>query len=174
MQKQFALLMSCIILTQETNLNLTKIKECIQPVVEHLGYELVDIEFKKQHGQMHLTVFIAHEKGITLDDCEKVHLEIDPKLEELNPSNDAPYVLNVSSPGLDRPFKTQRDFERNYGKKVEVKLYAPFQGKKIYEGVLIEKAEHIVKIDVSKKIMQFENSKVVFVRPFVSFESIEN
>ncbi|MCL2847520.1 MAG: ribosome maturation factor RimP [Firmicutes bacterium] len=158
-------------------MNLEKIKETVFPIVEGFKLELVDIEYLKQHGQNHLTIFIAGDNPITLEDCEKVHNAIDVPLEELNPSNDSPYVLNVSSPGLDRPFKTQRDFERNYNKMVEVKLYAPYRGQKIYEGVLIEKLPNVVAINAKVKgkeeRMQFENSKVVFVRPFVSFEGLE-
>jgi len=152
-------------------MELSVIKSRIAPVVEKMGCELVDVECESKHGSMHLTFFIASSAGITLDDCERVHLAIDPALDELDPSKGEPYMLNVSSPGLDRPFKTLRDFERNYGKKVEVKLYDPYRGKKLYEGVLIEKAEHVVIIEADKaERIQFEDSKVVYVRPYVSFD----
>jgi ribosome maturation factor RimP len=148
----------------------SRVKERITPTVEALGYEIVEVEYANIHNAMNLTVFIAAAAPVTLDDCEKVHLAIDPILDELNPTDDAPYVLNVSSPGLDRPFKSLRDYERNYGQKVEVKLYAPFRGKKIYEGVLVEKKEHVVVIETGSETMQFEDSKIVFVRPYVSFD----
>ncbi|MCL2796553.1 MAG: ribosome maturation factor RimP [Firmicutes bacterium] len=155
-------------------MDITLIKSHIAPVVESMGCELLDVECEVKRGDTHLTFFIANEAGITLDDCERVHRAIDPVLDELDPSKGAPYTLNVSSPGLDRPFKTLRDFERNYGKKVEVKLYDPYRGKKVYEGVLIEKAEHTVTVAVTVKAVderiQFEDSKVVYVRPYVSFE----
>lgn len=147
-----------------------KVKEKLMPVIESLGYETVDVEYEKKYGEMHLTVFIAGSGPVTLDDCEKVHTAIDPVLDELDPTGNQPYVLNVSSPGLDRPFKTKRDFERNYGNMVEVKLYAPYRGKKIYEGILIEKLEHVVVIEIKGEKMQFEDSKTAFVRPYVSFE----
>jgi len=155
-------------------MNIQKIKETTTPMIEELGYELVDIELSKKHGQDNLSFFIANEKGIDFDDCEKVHRVIDIVLDELNPSKDAPYVLNVSSPGLDRPFKTQRDFERNYNKKVEVKLYAPLKGKKNYEGILLNKSEYtmLIKLDKGEEL-QFEFNRVAFVRPFVSFEGLE-
>ncbi len=121
---------------------------------------------------MNLTVFIAGASPVTLDDCEKVHLAIDPVLDETDPTAGAPYVLNVSSPGLDRPFRSQRDFERNYGKPVEVKLFAPYRGKKLYEGTLLEKREHVVVIEVKGERIPFEDTKVVFVRPYVSFDSL--
>ena len=152
-------------------MNLEKIKLHTVPVIEKLGCEVVDVECEKKHGDTHLTFFIANDAGITLDDCEKVHLAIDPVLDELDPSGNEAYVLNVSSPGLDRPFKTKRDFERNTGKKVEVKLFDPYRGKKVYEGILTEKAEHAVVItDEKGERIQFEDSKVAYVRPYVSFE----
>ena len=151
-------------------MDVEKIKLHTVPVIEKLGYEVVEVECDKKRGDLHLTFFIANEPGITLDDCETVHRAIEPVLDELDPSGDAPYTLNVSSPGLDRPFKTKRDYERNYGKPVEVKLYAPYRGKKIYEGNLVEKLANVVIVDVKGERIQFEDSKVVFVRPYVSFE----
>ena len=152
-------------------MNIQNIQNELLPVVEGLGYEIVDVEYSKRYGQNHLTVFIAGVNGITLEDCESIHHAIDPVLDELNPSADSPYVLNVSSPGLDRPFKSPRDFERNIGNMVEVKLYAPYRGNKIYEGTLIEKLQNVVIIKHTKEgIMQFEDSKIVYVRPYVSFE----
>ena len=82
-----------------------------------------------------LTVYIDKEGGVDLDTCELFHNAINEPLDTLNPYEN-PYTLNVSSPGLDRPFKTERDFMRNIGKEVEVKLYASVSGKKFIEGVL--------------------------------------
>ena len=80
-------------------------------------------------------------------------------------------MLNISSPGLDRPFKKQRDFERNYGKEVEVKLYAPLRGKKLYEGILKEKAENFLIIETAdKEDLKLEMTRVALVRPLVRFE----
>jgi len=159
-------------------MNLDKIKAQTSSTIEVLGYEVVDVELSKKLGQNHLTFFIARvdAASVTFTDCEAVHYAIDPILEELNPSADAPYVLNVSSPGLDRPFKTERDFLRNLNQKVEVKLYAPLKGKKIYEGVLLEKKEHVVLIETFGKKpekIQLELAKAAYVRPYVSFEGLE-
>ena len=93
----------------------------ISPLVTELGYEIVDVEFVKKDGNDNLTIFVDVPTGMSLDDCERVHNAIDPLLDELDPTNGKPYVLNVSSPGLDRPFNKQRDYERNYGKEVEIK-----------------------------------------------------
>ena len=102
----------------------------IEDVVTALGYELVDVEYKTLYGDKHLIVYIASEKGVSLDDCETVSNALDAPLDALDPTSSMPYCLDVSSPGLDRPFKSQRDYERNYGSKVEVKLFAPIDGSK--------------------------------------------
>ncbi len=85
------------------------IDKLLRPKIEELGYEIVDIEYVKKYGQMNLTVFIDIPRGVSLDDCELVHNAVNPILDEADPIKEA-YVLNISSPGLDRPFKKQRDF----------------------------------------------------------------
>ena len=147
-----------------------KTRQALTPVIERLGFEVVDVEYVKKSDGMNLTVYIYIPRGVTIDDCETVHNAINPVIDELNPTDDKPYIFNISSPGLDRPFKTQRDFERNYGKEVEIKLYAPLRGKKFYEGVLVEKTENTVKISTPSGDENIELTRVVFVRPLVKFE----
>ena len=145
--------------------------EKINPAVDALGYEIVDVEYVTKNNESTLTIYVDKvPEGISLDDCEKVSIAIDPLLDELNPTNDKPYTLNVSSPGLDRPFKKQRDYERNYNKEVEVKLYAPMLGKKLYEGVLITHDANVTILSVDGKEVKIENSKIAVVRPLVKFE----
>lgn len=147
-----------------------KIYELLKRPIEDLGYEIVDIEFAKKYGQMNLTVYIYIERGVTLDDCELVNNAINPILDEADPIPEA-YILNVSSPGLDRPFKKQRDYERNYGQEVEIKLYAPLKGKKVYEGILKEKQENAVVIQMPDETeMKIDMTRVAYVRPLVKFE----
>ena len=150
--------------------NEQQIFQAINTVITELGYEIVDVEFAKKGTETTLTVFIDIPSGVSLDDCEKVHYAIDPVLDELDPSDGKPYVLNVSSPGLDRPFKKQRDYERNYGKEVEIKLYAPIKGKKVYEGILISHDENVTVINTDDKDTSIENTRIAFVRPLVKFE----
>ncbi len=145
-------------------------KNAVSPVLTQMGYELVDVEYAKQYGQMTLTVYIYKPGGVDLNDCEKASHALDPVIDELNPTGDEPYSFNVSSPGLDRPFKTQRDFERNYGEEVEVKLYAPLRGKKLYEGVLKEKNENTFTVICDGKEVVIECAKAAYVRPLVKFE----
>ncbi|MCL2862395.1 MAG: ribosome maturation factor RimP [Firmicutes bacterium] len=153
-------------------MNTELICEKIKPIVDGCGYELCEVEFKKLRGEKHLSVYIDKPSGISLDDCEKVHLAIDPVIEELTASYDEQYYLNVSSPGLDRPFKKQRDFERNYGREVEVKLYAQLKGKKYLEGILKEKREHAVVLEIKGEEVTVEMTRVAVVRPLVKFDQI--
>lgn len=115
-----------------------EITDALLPVAESVGVGIYEIVFK-QGKNPSLTVYLDTdaEGGIDLDTCEKFHNAADPVLDELDPTFGQPYTLNVSSPGLDRPFKKDRDYLRNIGKKVEVKLYAPHRGEKFFEAVLV-------------------------------------
>ena len=111
----------------------------LAPVAQSIGVEIYEIVFR-QGKNPSLTIYLDTdaEGGIDLDTCEKFHNAADPVLDELDPTFGQPYTLNVSSPGLDRPFKKDKDYLRNIGKKVEVKLYAPHKGEKFFEAVLLE------------------------------------
>lgn len=149
-----------------------KARPIIEKTVTALGYELVDVEYKTLYGDKHLIVYIANEAGVSLDDCETVSGALDAPLDALDPTDSAPYCLDVSSPGLDRPFKTARDYERNYGSKIEIKLFAPLDGdkRKQYIGVLKNRSDACVTIeDESGTTIEIENSKIALARPYVEF-----
>lgn len=104
--------------------------------VNKLGYELVEVRYAKEQGDDYvLTLFIYNEQGISLNDCEKVSTEVEVLLDNDDPIK-SKYILSVSSLGLDRPIKTDGDFNRNKNKKIRIKLYTPKDGKKEYVGVL--------------------------------------
>ena len=111
-----------------------------RPAVEALGFTLCEVEFQKEYGDWVLTFFIDKEGGVTIDDCETVSRALEPVLDEADPIEQA-YYLSVSSLGIDRPLKKDADYERNLGKELEVKLYAPLKtdakgkGKKELTGV---------------------------------------
>lgn len=128
-----------------------KVQEFVEPIITEMGYELVDVEYRKQNGEPSLTIFVTNEQGVSLDDLEKIHHVMDEKLDELNPTDDAPYILNISSPGLDRPFKTDRDYIRNLGKEVEVKLFSALNGEKLITGVLEEYDGKFIKVNNQKE-----------------------
>lgn len=146
-----------------------KVYDFILPIVENLGYELVDVEYVKKINGMNLTIFIDQNNGITLEDCEVVHKAIDLPLDELNPTNDAPYTLNVSSCGLDRPFTTSKDFDRNIGKEVEVNLYSKLNGKKQYVGKLTSHDDLKIVIEIDSRELVIEKNKISKITKYISF-----
>ncbi|MEG1581896.1 MAG: ribosome maturation factor RimP [Clostridia bacterium] len=114
----------------------TEVEEFISPIVSSLGYEIVEVDFGKKSNGNNLTVFIDKIGGISLDDCEIVHKAIDGPLDELNPTSDEPYTLNVSSSGLDRPIVSDKDLERNIGELLELSLFQKIDKKKEFIAVL--------------------------------------
>ena len=113
-------------------------------------------------------MFIDTETGVDLDTLEKFHNLINAPLDELDPYPQS-YTLNVSSPGVDRPLKTERDFLRKMGKPVEVKLYAPLNGKKFYEGTLKEYNNGLVTVTVNGKDVVFEQDKIAKICESIIF-----
>lgn len=139
-----------------------QVTELCEPIVEKLGYELVEVKYAKGRSGMELTFFIYSPNGISLEDCEKVSKAVDGPLDELNPTNDESYTLNVSSLGLDRPIKTEADARRNLNNKVEIKFYAARDGKKSIVGNLIAYDSKSITIDkdgeqVTLKFDEFAN-----------------
>ena len=116
------------------------VQENLTSVVDDLGYELYEVEYAKKQNGMNLTLYIVSKDGstINLQDCEKVHRVVDSLLDDLNPTDDAPYYLNVSSVGLDRPLKDERDYKRCLNKDVEVKLFTQIDDKKQFIGTLVD------------------------------------
>lgn len=138
-----------------------EVQEFITPIVEKLGYEIVEVEFAKKFNGDNLTVFIDKPNGVTIDDCEMVHNAIDEPLDELDPTCGKPYTLNVSSPGVDRPIVTDRDFTKNLGEVLEIKLFKAVEKKKTLIGRLESFNENEVALNVDGK-------KIVFLRNLIS------
>ena len=145
------------------------VEKFIQPYAEQCGLDILDVEYVKKTDGMNLTIVIDKEGGITLDDCEKLHRLIDEPLDELDPTEGAAYTLNVSSPGLDRPLKNQKDFKRNLNKEIVVKLYAPVDGKKLFEGFLADYDEKTFTIKTNDGLRQFEIAKTAIITPLLRF-----
>lgn len=146
-----------------------EVEKLITPIVKDLGYFIVDIEYSKKFDGMNLEITIDREGGVDINDCEKVHRAIDEPLDELNPTGDMPYILSVSSPGLDRPVKNQYDFIRNKGKDVEVKLYKKLDGKKSFVGKLTGFDDDEVKIEILGQEKTFKKDMVAAVCPVIEF-----
>ncbi|NLO38549.1 MAG: ribosome maturation factor RimP [Ruminiclostridium sp.] len=106
-----------------------------RPIIDGLGLELVDVEFVREGPHWYLRIFIDKPGGITLEDCEAVHRPLSDKLDRADPIPQA-YMLEVSSPGVERPFKTPKDYEKAIGHQVQIKFYKPVDGSKACEGIL--------------------------------------
>ncbi len=145
-----------------------EIKGMLVGIAAPMGIEIVDVECDAKSRS--LTVFVETEKGIDLDTCEKFHNAIMEPIDELDPSFGEPYTLNVSSPGLDRPFKTPRDFERNLGKEIEIKLYAPMKGKKFLEGVLQAFDDTTVTVIIKNESVKIPRNKIAKINKAIKFE----
>ena len=149
-----------------------EIQNALQAVADEQEIEIVEVEFK-QGKEPALTVYIDTATGVDLNTCERFHRAIDPVLDELDPTFGAPYTLNVSSPGLDRPLKTRRDFEKCVGERVEVKLYAPIKGKKYFEGTLVAFDENVIEIEDGKETLKFERAKIAKICRAIDFSGLE-
>ena len=111
------------------------VREVIEPTVTSLGYSIWDVTYSKIGADYHLEITIDHERGINIEDCEKVHRAIDPILDEADPIEGF-YYLEVSSPGVERELRTEEHINLSIGVTVEVKLFAAKDGKKSFTGVL--------------------------------------
>lgn len=111
------------------------VRELIAPVAEQMGYYLWDVEYVKEGADRYLRITIDNEDGISIDDCEKLHRAIDPLLDEADPIEES-YILEVSSPGIERELKCDEHIHACEGWDIEIKLYAPINGTKQMRGVL--------------------------------------
>ena len=127
-----------------------RVEELIKDKIENIGYSLYDVEYAKEGPNYFLRIFIDSEKGIDLDDCEKVSNEINEKLDEADYIKEQ-YFLEVSSPGIERILRKDRHLEQNIGKQVEAKLFKKDEnGSKNYIGELKKFDEETVIIDEVK------------------------
>jgi ribosome maturation factor RimP len=118
---------------------------------------------------MNLTFYIDNENGILIEDCEKVNNAITDVLDEINITNDVPYILNVSSPGLDRPIKNYKDFLKNKDKMVELTLYKQKNGQKKYCGKLVDFSDANVVLNIDGNDLVFERAEVANICPVIEF-----
>ena len=147
-----------------------QIEQLVGAKIEQMGYELVDVEYAKVKGQDdELVVYIDRQGGVTLDDCEAVSLAVEPIIDEADPIAHA-YVFCVSSPGIDRPLKKPRDFEKALQTKVDLKLYEKINGKKEITAVLIGYDENTIRLQTEKgQELELGREKIALIRPHIEF-----
>lgn len=112
-----------------------KTEELLEPIVTGYGFELVDVEYVKEAGTWYLRAFIDKPGGITVDDCEVVSRKFSDILDEKDYIEEA-YIFEVSSPGLGRPLKKEKDFQRSLGEEVEIRTYRAIDHQKEFTGIL--------------------------------------
>ncbi|RDY25514.1 ribosome maturation factor RimP [Romboutsia weinsteinii] len=147
----------------------TTIEELVMPIIDTNGFELVDVEYVKEAGEYYLRVYIDKEGGISLNECEVVSRALSEILDVKDPIKDN-YFLEVSSPGLDRPLKKDKDFVKYQGREVEIKLYKPINGTKQLEAELVGLTEDKnIKVIIDNEEVEFNKKDVALIRLAIKF-----
>lgn len=147
---------------------LKKLKDIVEPICEKYSYELVDLEYRREpHGWV-LRVYIDKIGGVTVEDCAYISEKISKELDIKDPIPHS-YILEVSSPGLDRPLKRKRDFERHIGEKVNITLLEEIEGKKKVEGKILKVDEKNVTLKVNDSLMVIPIEKIKKAMLIVEF-----
>ena len=142
----------------------TRTEELITPILDRMNFELVDVEYVKEGGTWYLRAYIDKEGGITVNDCEAVAREMNEILDREDFVEDA-YVFEVSSPGLGRPLKKEKDYIRSMGKEVEIRTYRAINREKEFYGILSAYDENTVTIKTEDETeMTFEKSDIALIR----------
>ncbi len=146
-----------------------KTEELLEPIVSALGFELVDVEYVKEGGTWYLRAYIDKPGGITVDDCEAVSRQFSDILDEKDYIPDS-YVFEVSSPGLGRPLKKEKDFKRSLGEEVEIRTYRVIDRQKEFTGILKAYDENTVTIAYEDDTEQtFERADIGLIRLALDF-----
>ncbi len=143
-------------------------EELILPILDKMGFELVDVEYVREGQDYFLRAYIDKPGGITIDDCVAVSREMNVLLDELDFISGA-YTFEVSSPGLGRPLKKDKDFARSIGREVELKTYRPREKKKEFSGVLKSYDPQRITIVCDGQELVFERSDLALVRLALDF-----
>ena len=142
----------------------TRTEELITPILDRMNFELVDVEYVKEGGTWYLRAYIHTRGGITVNDCEAVAREMNEILDREDFVEDS-YVFEVSSPGLGRPLKKEKDYIRSMGKEVEIRTYRAINREKEFYGILSAYDENTVTIKTEDGTeMTFEKSDIALIR----------
>lgn len=141
----------------------------ILPILDSNGFELVDVEYVKEGGSWYLRAYIDKPGGIAVDDCELVSRALSDLLDKEDYIEEA-YILEVSSPGLLRPIKKDKDFQRNMGKDVEIHLFKMVDKKKEFVGTLKAYDADTVTIELDDEEKTFVRKEIALIRPYIEFD----
>ena len=137
-------------------------------IAESMGFELVDAAVEKEPTGRYLRFYIDKPEGISLDDCEAYHKAVRSIADTVDYD-----FMEVSSPGIDRPLKKDRDFERNLGSEIEVKLFKPMDGAKLLTGILAGLEDGEILLETAEGMKRIPRKAAALVKPVVDMEGIE-
>ena len=151
-----------------------KVRTISEPIAEELGYNLVDVEYVKEGKHWFLRLYIDKEKGVDLDDCALYSERIEEVMDTIQPDPiPHAYYLEVSSPGAERPLKSEKDFENAVGKYIHLTLHEAVEGESVYEGTLKEwNTDNLVitiKIKTRRKDIVIDTNKIAKARLAIEF-----
>ena len=139
-------------------------EELVQPLVAEKQFELVDVEYVKEGGSYYLRIYIDKEGGITVNDCEAISRPFSDILDQED-YIEGSYILEVSSPGLGRPLKKEKDFKRSLGEEVEIRLFRQVEHQKEWIGLLTAYDQQTVTIETEDgREMTFDRSNLALIR----------
>lgn len=147
----------------------SRTEQLLLPIMEKNQFELVDVEYVKEGSNWYLRAYIDKPGGITIDDCELVSRALSDLMDQEDFIEDS-YILEVSSPGLLRPIKKDKDFERNMGKDVEIRCFKMIDKQKEFTGTLLAYDADSVTIKTSEKEMTFARKEIALIRPAIDFD----
>lgn len=146
-----------------------KTESLIQPILDKNQFELIDVEYVKEGGTWYLRAYIDKEGGITVNDCEVVAREMNEILDREDYIEDS-YIFEVSSPGLLRPLKKEKDYIRNMGKLIEIRTYQKIENSKEFVGILkAYDADSVTITDEEENDMVFEKKDIALIRQALDF-----
>ena len=145
-----------------------KAEAILTPIVESRGFELVDVEYVREAGCWYLRGYIDKPGGITVNDCEDVSRAFSDILDEKDFIEDS-YIMEISSPGLDRPLKKEKHFKRSLGKLVEIRTYRPIEKQKEFCGILNAYDSNSVTIDEDGTERTFDKKDIALIRLAIEF-----
>ena len=145
-----------------------KAEELLAPIVSSRGFELVDVEYVKEAGTYYLRGYIDKPGGITVNDCEAVSREFSDVLDEKDFIEDS-YIMEISSPGLDRPLKKEKDYQRSMGRLIEIRTYRPIDKRKEFCGILKAYDADTVTIEEDGVDLTFQKKDTAIIRLAIEF-----
>ncbi len=147
----------------------SKTEAFVTPILEELSFELVDVDYVKEGPDYYLRVYIDKPGGVTIDDCVTVSRRMNEILDREDYIDEA-YIFEVSSPGLGRPLKKEKDYARSMGQELELRTYEAIDGQKEFFGIMTAYDATTVTIQTDSKELTFDRSKLAMIRLAINID----